>query len=58
MGKFPAYIFASTKRLGHFRKRLTIRSDWAIMAALNLLWERSNHPSALATPGQKDKRDA
>jgi hypothetical protein len=53
MGKYHAYIFASTKRLGHFRKRLMIRSDWAIMAALNLLWERSNHRSILATRGQK-----
>jgi hypothetical protein len=41
MGKYHAYIFASTKRLGHFHKRLTTRSDWAITAALNLLWEKS-----------------
>jgi hypothetical protein len=58
MDKYHAYIFASTKRLDHFRKRLTTRSDWAITAALNLLWEKSNGRSALAIREQKDKRDA
>jgi len=58
MGKYHAYIFASMKRLGHFRKRLMTRSDLAITAALKLLWERSNHRSALAMRDQKDKRDA
>jgi hypothetical protein len=58
MGKYRACIFASTKRLGHFRKRLTNRSDRAITAALNLLWEKSNGRSVLTIQEQKDKRDA
>ena len=40
MGKYHAYVLASTKRLGRFRERLTTKSDWAVTAALNLLWER------------------
>lgn len=56
MGKYHAYVLASTKRLGRFRERLTTKSDWAVTAALNLLWEKSNDRSLLDIQEQKDKR--
>jgi len=56
MGKYHAYVMASTKRLSRFRKRLTAKSDWAVTAALNLLWEKSNDRSLLDIREQKDKR--
>ena len=54
MGKYHAYVLASTKRLG--RLRLTAKSDWAVTAALNLLWEKSNDRSLLDIQEQKDQR--
>ena len=56
MGKYHAYVLASTKRLGRFRERLTAKSDWAVTAALNLLWEKSNDRSLLDIQKQKDQR--
>jgi len=56
MGKYHAYVLASTKRLGRFRERLTTKSDWAVAAALNLLWEKSNDRSLTDIQEQKDKR--
>lgn len=55
MSKYHTYVLAGTKRLGRFRKRLTVKSDWAITAALNLLWEKSNDRSLLDIQEQKDK---
>ena len=56
MGKYHAYVLASTKRLGRLRERLTTKSDWAVTAALNLLWEKSNDRSLLDIQEQKDQR--
>jgi len=39
-----------------FRERLTTKSDWAVAAALNLLWEKSNDRSLTDIQEQKDKR--
>jgi hypothetical protein len=58
MGKYFAYMLASTKRLSHFRKRVTTRTDSAITAALNLLWEESNEQRGAARQEQKYKPDA
>jgi hypothetical protein len=51
IAKYHAY-------LDRFRKRMTAKSDWAVTAALNLLWEKSNDRSLLDIQEQKDKRDA
>jgi len=58
MGKYHAYVMASTKRLSRFRKRLTAKSDWAVTAALNLLWEKSNDRSLLDIREQKTNAKA
>lgn len=55
MSKYHTYVLAGTKRLGRFRKRLTVKSDWAITAALNLLWEKSNDRSLLVSKSRKTK---
>jgi hypothetical protein len=57
MDKYRADMPINTKRLRRFRETLTAKSNWAIMAMMNLLWEKSNDRSLLAIQEQKDERN-
>ena len=57
MDKYRAHMPVNLKRLRRFRERLTAKSNWAIIAMMNLLWEKSNDRSLLAIRDQKDKRN-
>ena len=57
VGEYRAYMLASTKRLGCFRKRLGKEANTAITTALTHLWEKETERSAIAIQKEIDKRN-
>jgi hypothetical protein len=58
LGKYPAYVLASRKKLGCLRRRLATEADSAMTTTLTRLWEKETERCAIAIQKEIDKGNA